>query len=398
MLSKLWSKTSSQENRNPGITFTVDDVAPATEPIWTERLADSLSRRFARSILVLPEPDQPVTNAIVGSLTERVRAKLAGHLPVSRCHPLIDAVHTAFSQHRPLTLSPDAVWLVIGQGFSHHVAANAETLRHRLVRHEGRRKLTAEVYDLSLSSFEHAIADFSTLIREATDPVLHETLICDFSTTTPAIRTASEVALMDTFSSYFEYLMMCICGIPKITVEGSLDDWRRIRERVEVLETYGLGWWISRLRPILDEFVQTASGRPKPEFWKAIYKPEKAYGDHVATGWIADLFPYLGDAPPRRRNHVFEHERRDWALPVDQGVKTMSIDGPLTNKGVRLGSFPSGLSSAPVRVEFKDRPGCELDLVAGFLAVRQNPSDNSVSPVIGWCVAEPPPKAQVPIR
>jgi len=53
---------------------------------------------------------------------------------------------------------------------------------------------------------------FSAQIREATDPVMHETLVCDFSTTTPAIRTASEVALMDSFSSYFTYFIDCICG------------------------------------------------------------------------------------------------------------------------------------------------------------------------------------------
>ena len=45
------------------------------------------------------------------------------------------AVHIAFSQHRPLSLSPDDIWLVIVQGFSHHVAENAQMLRNRLVRH-----------------------------------------------------------------------------------------------------------------------------------------------------------------------------------------------------------------------------------------------------------------------
>ena len=156
-------------------------------------------------------------------LSPELRAQLASRA-VSKCHPLIDAVATAFNQHWPLTLSPDSIWLVIGQGFAHHVAENAETLRHHLVRHDGRRELRVAVSDLSLSSFECAISHWSLQIREATNPVLHETLICDFSTTTPAIRTASEVVLMDCYSSYFEYSMMSVCGIPKITVTGSLQD------------------------------------------------------------------------------------------------------------------------------------------------------------------------------
>ena len=52
------------------------------------------------------------------------------------------------------------LWLVIAQGFGHHVAENAEALRHRLVRHQGRRELNTTAFDLSLASFEHAIARF----------------------------------------------------------------------------------------------------------------------------------------------------------------------------------------------------------------------------------------------
>jgi hypothetical protein len=378
----------------PGITFPVDAVKPAGKPIWTESLADSLNRRFQRKIVVLPEAEQLVVNATVDLfLGRKLRFDIAK--VGSRCHPLIDAVHVAFSQHRPLTLSPDAIWLVIAQGFSHHVAQNAEALRHRLVRHQGRQQLMATVVDLSPSSFDHAISSFSAQIRDATDPVLHETLVCDFSTTTPAIRTASEVVLMDSFSSYFTYFMDCVCGIPKIAIEGSLEDWQRIRARVEVLETYGLGWWVSRLRPILDEFVLTASGHPTLVFWKAIYKPARAYGGDVATGWITDLFPYLGDAPGRYRNRVFQHERREWALTVDEGVPTSQFFSPLASKGVKPASFPSGLSSVPVKVRFQDGSGCDVDLVAGFFAVRQNPSDLALSPIIGWSVTQPAPSAPV---
>jgi len=94
----------------------------------------------------------------------------------SRCHPLIEAVHVAFSQHRPLSLSPDDIWLVIAQGFGHHVTKNAEALRGRLVRHQGRRGLTVETQDSTLTGFEYAIASFSSEIRQATDPVLRAKL------------------------------------------------------------------------------------------------------------------------------------------------------------------------------------------------------------------------------
>lgn len=390
----------------PGITFPVDSVAPAEKVIWSETLADSLSRRFKRKVLVLPDEREQVINADIDAFGERLMATATDEKERaailtrvgSRRHPFIDVVHIAFSQHRPLTLSPDAIWLLIAQGFSHHVAANAELLRPRLVRHEGELELKVLGLDLTLASFEEAISGFSSLIRQQIDPVLHETLVCDFSTTSPAIRTASEVALMDSFSSYFSYVMMCICGIPKITIEGTPADWQRIRARVEVIATYGLEWWASRLRTILDEFVLAAEGHPTLSFWQAIYKLRDAYGASVVTGWVTDLFPYLGDAPARCRNHVFDHERHNWALTVDQGVETAQpFSDPLIRKGVSLKSFPSGLSSARVKVSFNDGSSKNVDLVAGFLAVSQNPADLALSPLISWCVAELPPEKPITI-
>ena len=310
----------------------------------------------------------------------------------TRHHALVEEVHVAFSTHRPLALSPDDIWLVISQGFVHHVAEHAETLRHRLVRRQGTEELSAKVVDLSLASFEAAIANFSWQIRAATDPVLHETLICDFSTTTPIFRTASEVALMDCYANYFTYRLDCICGIPQVRLGGSVEDWQRIRDRVQVLETYGLERWISRLRPILDQFVLTASGQPSADFWKAIYKPEAAYGPKTATGWITDLFPYLSHFGERHWNYVFDHPRVNWLLPYEKNSKGGRMPKKLV--GVSPDGFPSGRSSVPILVTSVSGSERNLDLVAGFFGVAQS-SDLTLSPVISWAVAERPPATPV---
>jgi hypothetical protein len=374
-------------------SFAVDDVAPERKRIWTEPLEKCIARRFRRRILLLPESTKPVINPLMDHMPNNLR----GHDGIGgRWHPVIEAVHCAFSRHYPLTLSPDAIWLVIAQGFSHHINENAERFRQRFVRHEGRELLTAQLPDLTLDSFENAIADLSGQIRDATDAVLHETLLCDFTTTTPRIRTASEIVLMDTYRSYFEYGIDCVCGIPRINVTGTVEDWQRIRQRLEVLETYELGWWIARLRPIVDEFVRTVKGAPDREFWQAIYKPRDTYGATTVTGWIADLFPYLDDGPKRQRNHVFDHQRERWSVAVENGVETdhLTFD-PEADKGPPLESFPSGLSSVPVTLSFPDGSRREVDLVAGYFAVEQNPADLSLSPVIMWAVTEPAPTTPI---
>jgi len=396
-------RTSTIDNPSSPVTFSVDEVKPATMPIWTETQSLHLARRFKRKVMFVAEGEKLVTNAYRGSLEQRDMRKISPDLLdkmrnslVNRGHPLIDAVGTAFSQHYPLTLSPDCIWLVIEQGFAHHVTENAESLHHRLVRHEGKVKLNACVSALSQADFEHAVSSFSSKIREATDPVLHETLLCDFSTTTSVTRTASEVVLLDCYASYFEYMMTCVCGIPKITLTGSVEDWQRIRARIEILETFGLDWWVSRLRPILDEFIKTAQGHPSLAFWKAIYKPRKTYGTESVTGWIADLFPYLNDPPNRRRSNIFNHPREDWSIPVEDGVVTKQELVPQPNKmAVSLKSFPSGLSSVPIGLSLPDQSFLELDLVAGFFAVEQDAESLALSPAIGWCVAEHAPLVSV---
>jgi hypothetical protein len=40
-------------------------------------------------------------------------------------HPLMTAVHMTFSEHRPLMLSPDIVWVTMAQGLAMHIAAPA---------------------------------------------------------------------------------------------------------------------------------------------------------------------------------------------------------------------------------------------------------------------------------
>jgi hypothetical protein len=370
-------KKPSPQDRKSGITFPVDDVTPARTPLPVQALSAEVAHRAHRKVFAVPDPEMPVVQS------------------ANVHHALLAAVDTAFREHRPLTLSPDSIWLTIAQGFSHHLLENAESLRGRLVRHDGSRELTATFEHFKAAEIAAAIRSFSSQIREASDPVLHESLLCDFSTTTPAIRTASEIVLMDSYSTYFTYKMRCVCGIPEVTLHGSVEDWERIRARVEVLATYGLEWWVGRLRPILDELVLTAAGRPNRTFWQAIYKPKNAYATFSVTGWIADLFPYLGNDPgKRRRSHVFDHVRQDWALPVPHGVRSTPMHEAGCGMGVYVRTFPCGLSSVPVKVT--KFPGTEaIDLVGGFLAVEQHPKTLSLFPVISWCMTAPKPASPV---
>jgi Domain of unknown function (DUF4419) len=104
------------------VTFPVDEVVPATDVLPTQALGDLV----ADALVVGGDSALPV-------------------LVPDGVHPLLSAVGRAFAEHRPLVLSPDAVWLTVMQGVAQHVRLHAEQLRPRLVGHAGRKRITVVV-------------------------------------------------------------------------------------------------------------------------------------------------------------------------------------------------------------------------------------------------------------
>ncbi len=293
------------------------------------------------------------------------------------CHALLSAVHLAFSRHLPLALTPDVIWLTIAQGFAQHANNHQEDLRPLLMRHEGKMLLRAEVKQVTRQEdWADAANQWTQQIASHIAPDLHDTLLCDFSTTTPVIRIASQVVMMEAFQHYFDYAVRCICGIPTITLYGTVGDWRTIRERVERLAPYRLSWWTDRLLPLCDAFIATAEGRPPIQFWQQIYKPKEAYGGDTITGWIADLFPYL----------LNREERPDVVNPLLCIPRSQLT----AEDGLPLRLFPNGLSSVPVSLELGESASAAipLEFLGGFFGVTQDPLTGCVQAEVGWGVQE----------
>ena len=349
------------ERSDDGITFEVDPVEKRPRNLLTEGAYKHFAKHNERRFLACSHKDS----------LEVVRE--------NDVHPLAGAVHLAFSEHRPLRLTPDHIWLTIAQGFAHHVNNNAETLRSRLVGFQDKMVLQVPTFGLEgPEDWAGVINEWAEDIGDFIPGELSQTLLCDFTTTTPAARIASQIVMMDAFQRFFDYRVYCVCGIPSITLSGTVEDWRRILSRVEHLSRYDLRWWTDRLLPICEAFAQTAEGKPSREFWRCIYKPEGIYGEQVITGWLADLFPYiLGShhteaSSPTVKNPVLSVPRRE--LTVDHGITPSSL--------------PRGLSRVPFTLETK-KAETRLELMAGFIGVKlDRRKDERLEPEIGWGVRE----------
>jgi Domain of unknown function (DUF4419) len=338
------------------ITFAVDDVTPAGSLRPTRPLAELVGAHMALA------PARPV-------------------IETPAIHPLLAAVHVAFAEHRPLVLSPDAIWLTIAQGAALHVRLHAEALRGRLVRHQGRKKLTVDYLGVPSTAEEWArvVGAFRGLVAELVGDGRARLLTCDFSTTTPEARVASEIVLMDVYAPYCDYEVRCICGIPEVTLLGTAEDWRAIRQRIDVIAELDLGFWTRSLAPIADQLVATAEGRPDLAFWRDIYKPEPAYGAEKITGWIARLFPYGGG--------LGQYDQRNPLLDFPLGkLPRQQQPGPFYDgPGIASDWVPRG--TAQVLIDLRDGgAGCgdrDVILEGGLLGVEQDEAGR-LAPVAGW--------------
>ncbi|WP_235880183.1 DUF4419 domain-containing protein [Polyangium aurulentum] len=345
-------------------------------------------RTFAVSDV--PAPEGPLHGASLAkslSMRHRVSAEASacnlGNLVGFSGNPFVEAVGTAFSLHYPLVLSPDDVWLCIAQGFGAHVDVNAEALRSRFVRHEGKAEIRVRRDNFVKGSAEN---DWPGCFKEFSDGIaehvgkMRDLVVADFSTTGPVERAASEIVLMSAFQRYFDYVVETRCGIPAITLLGTVEDWRSIRRRAEYLAEFGLGTWVDALLPVLDQIVAVAAGGALDlRFWRSFYNIDNMSGGPYVSGWINVLFPYLdvADIYGKARKRGPNPFASNWA----EGFEREYHGGP------RESDFPLGLSRVPFLWEYlgQDIP---MAFLGGFVGVSQDPETLAVRPAIGWAVQE----------
>ena len=283
------------EKKEGSITFVVDE---GLEPIEGKRILMD-GKKLAKYILS-PDDLPSKQDVVATSFADKQNFRFLG-----KKDAFFRTVVTAYANHQSLVLSPDMIWLLISQGFARYVNAHPEELRPQLVEHDGKMDLvviTPEELLTDNPDWEKIMGDFSDSIQKYTKGDIAKTIAADFTTTTPVTRIASEITLMESVKSYFEYVVMYLaCGIPSVTLQGTPKDWQLVLDKAKRLKPYGLTKWIEELEPILTEFVRTAKGKPDQLFWQRMVKevrlPRLKGGGcsfdkpTELDGWVLKLFP-----------------------------------------------------------------------------------------------------------
>jgi hypothetical protein len=353
------------------------DVRPAAAQEQMKRFIQKAEQQLA----VLEANEQVTTRTI--EACSRYHGRLVADVVA---HPVLAAVHRAFTQHRPLCLSPDMIWLLVCQGVASHINVHAETLRPKLVCHAGKAEISIRRDDFVKGSPENpwgeVINEFSTQIRGNLGAT-HALFLPRFSTTGTAERIASEIVLLSAMQSYFEYSVSTMCGIPAITLEGTVTDWEQLASRVQEFVKFDLDWWLKPLQPVLNELTAAASGNVRRAFWESIYKFRSVSGGGQVTGWISAFFPYLKD---ENGNATVKNA---WLAKGGAIVKRLLdadwLQGSDDSTKISPGDFPGGLARTPFIWRYLDRT-LEMEFLGGFVGVAQDSATFALRPEIGWAV------------
>jgi len=203
-------------------------------------------------------------------------------------------------------------------------------------------------------------------------------------------RAASNVAVMDTVQSYFRYVVETRCGIPFITLKGSVEDWTAVAAKVRRLKEYGdLGWWLDEVTPIVDQFVAAAGGNVDLDFWGRLYKSQEGSGSMEITGWLLKLLPLVRDDKEKLQRNPLLGKPTCEPLDMDcarYGQANVDYDACIDSS-----VLPSSLSTVPFIWEYLGEK-FDYQFVAGIVGFTQNESDGALCPQMGWAVRPAPGK------
>ena len=290
---------------------------------------------------------------------------------------LIQGLIIAYKNHLPITITPDMIWLLVLQGFSRFMDKYNELVREKFVNFEGQKTLIIDRYGTPVNQATDETWDgiIDECVEQIGENIGEETvsnLQSDFTTTNAATLLASQASIMSAMKHYFKYqVAMGGCGISYITLEGSLEDWEKIKSKLIYISNFALKWWTKHLIPIIDKIIETKKYYEKKkkinneliDFWKKIIrvKDNRAeYKPDSINGWIIKFIPELDGEHPKLYDELYEYEIPDEILNCPLKIVEDSSNG--------------------FKIEY------ECGIASGFFGMIQDKKSLSVKPVIGYAI------------
>src|SRR5947209_8272990 len=136
---------------------------------------------------------------------------------------LLGTMYMAYSEHIPLVLRPDDLWIAIVVSFGNYVKNNSEKMKNLFVDHVGKKQLVVKTPGpgLDYTKPEHWMGFIEAMTGEIKKNVKINVnwMAADFTTSTDIDKTVCDIALMGTISKYFDMKFEICCGLSKVTLK-----------------------------------------------------------------------------------------------------------------------------------------------------------------------------------
>ncbi|XP_037039496.1 uncharacterized protein LOC119076692 [Bradysia coprophila] len=288
----------------------------------------------------------------------------------------VRTVIDCYNNHHNLIIRPDDIWTAILTQFSFYINKNAEEFRNQFVNFEGKKELVVAIdgtlraapYDLFVTKMTEKIDE------NLVDKTVKNWILPNFSTTTTADMISCGIAFMATTKKYFDYTCLLLCGIPYVTLEGTLSDWESILSRLEKLKEYKLDKWYEMLKTILEEFIAAKNDEPNIEFWNRICNHVGGgSGPSYISGWLTAFaaFDVEGNWTDHSNNVMARRMHGD------------RISGPWPL--IDIDKIPFGIVAVDVKI-VEETEEYESIMLAGHTGYEVLEDGCTLKPHIGWCI------------
>jgi hypothetical protein len=199
-----------------------------------------------------------------------------------------------YRHHLGVVLRPDDIWYVLLTQLAEVVKSKADIYADLFTTTPGQEQTIIVVSEslttMPMDSLMHTLRKVVPTDVDCFLPV--------FSTTTERVTRACYTAFADLVSPYYRYEMM-LCGIPKLEVQGTAEDWSRLRfawmDLLALLarKQVDVGYWMRQVLQRLTEIVgDLCEGPVRPEFWRKMFYHERcgSGSDVEVRGWFRDFF------------------------------------------------------------------------------------------------------------
>ena len=206
-------------------------------------------------------------------------------------YSFIDYLKMAYDKHKGIIIKPDFIWHTVLFELSQLILKSPEKYRDFFTTSDSKVEILVPTTDPELINLDLIIEKLNDLV-----PTDTKDFLLRFSTGTQLSNMAINSAFCEAVSPFYDY-MMFMCGLPKIKVLGTTEDWNSIKESCVKL--------------------------------KEIFADHTSYFDDISG--LVDKFIELDDIDYLSRIFNYESEGSGSKLRIDGWVKLLFIDKKIRN-------------------------------------------------------------------